>query len=319
MSDESLRAPIQEFLQYLAVQKNASGLTVKSYGEDLEGWLEYSLELRNGDLPAPDKITTPELRGYLAAMTEAEYAKSTICRRLASLRSFFRFCQRQGIVTENPAAPLRNPKSGRSLPRFLTTDEISKLLNAPSAKSWSGIRDRAILEVIYSAGLRVSELTGLNVGDLLLDEELIRVRGKGKKERFGLLGGYAVESLLKWLDVRPKIAKRSKKGPPSLEKRQKGADIDPPVFLNPQGNRLSTRSVARMLDKYLAVSGLNRKATPHSLRHSFATHLLNAGADIRSIQELLGHKKLMTTQVYTHINAAMMKEAYLKAHPRSQE
>ena len=308
MSDRLLRKPIEEFLQYLMVEKNASEMTLKSYSEDLEGWLEYSLDLRDGDLPAPDKITTPELRGYLAAMT-LQYAKTTISRRLASLRSFFRFCQRQGLVTDNPATPLRNPRIGRSLPFFFTTDEIKRLLDAPNEKKWAGLRDRALLEVTYSAGLRVSELTGLNLGDLLLDDGLIRVRGKGKKERFGFLGSYAAESLMKWLNIRPQIAKRLKKKPAA----------DPPVFLNPQGDRITTRSVARMLDKYLAATGLNSKASPHSLRHSFATHLLNQGADIRAIQELLGHKSLMTTQIYTHINVAMMKEAYLKAHPRSHE
>lgn len=309
MNDRELRGPVKRFLDYLVTEKNASPLTLKSYSEDLEGWLEYTLDLHRGNCPDLRQITTLELRGFQAAMVEAKYAKTTIARHLASLRGFFKFALRQGWVGENPASPLRNPKTGRSLPSFLTTAEIERLLNAPPADTPQGLRDRAILETIYSAGLRVSELVGLNLGDLLQDEEVIRVRGKGKKERFGPLGSFAVEAIDRWLAVRPEIL--------SLRRGFEEDSPKEPLFLNRFGGRLTTRSVARMLDKHLLTAKLERKISPHSLRHSFATHLLDAGCDIRSIQELLGHKNLLTTQIYTHVSTAALKAAYNKAHPRA--
>lgn len=305
MSIQNLRTPIRRFLDYLRRERNYSDYTVKSYGEDLEGWLEYTLELHRGRCPTPESITPSELRGYLSAMIEADYAKGTISRRLSALRSFFKFGVREGWRPDNPAKTLRNPKSGRRLPRFLTTDEIARLLAAPTLDQWRGIRDRAILETIYSAGLRVSELVGLNLGDLILDEGLIRVRGKGKKERFGPLGGFAVDAVNRWLSERDSVRHRARKKPADPGKE--------PVFLNPSGGRLTVRSVARLLDKYLKTAELDRRVSPHSLRHSFATHLLDAGADIRSIQELLGHQNLITTQIYTHVSTATLLAAYDKA------
>ncbi len=325
-----LSASIREFLRYLANEKKASDLTIKSYREDLEGWKEFLFAYYDSKtLPPLEEISTKEIRDYLATMTEVEYAKTTISRRLASLRSFFRFCQRQGMIKDNPAAPVRNPKAGRNLPIFFTKEEITTLINAPNLETWSGIRDRAILEVIYSAGLRVSELVGLNWEDYQEEEKLIKIRrGKGNKERFGFLGNPATEALKRWFQIYPEIRNRSRQGrlegSDSISSRSESYSqpvfnkfSKSPIFLNPQGNRITTRSVARMLEKYLVQTGLNPKATPHSLRHSFATHLLNAGADIRSIQELLGHSSLMTTQIYTHVNTEMIKEAYRKAHPRS--
>jgi integrase/recombinase XerC len=292
------------FLKYLRVERNASELTIKSYREDLEALVEYLTELHGGT-PSPGEIGTVELRGYIAALHEAGYAKTTIARRLASLRSFFRFGQREGWTKSNPAKPLRNPRKARALPHFLSSDDIGRLLSSPPAGEPMGLRDRAILEVLYSAGLRVSELAGLNDGDCDLGEGAVRVRGKGRRERIAPVGSYAVRAMRQWLSVR-RVSDREKKGP--------GA----PVFVNKFGRRLTTRSVGRLLEKHLKTAGLDRRTTPHTLRHSFATHLLDRGADIRSVQELLGHKSLVTTQIYTHVSTAGLRAVYERAHPRAR-
>lgn len=300
-----MQTAIARFLRFLAVEKNASPLTIKSYREDLTALAEYLSDVYHGQCPPPNQITTLDLRGYVAAMHEVNYSASTVSRRLASLRSFFRFGMREGWVKENPAKPLRNPRKPRNLPHVLSSEEVRQLLESPPANDPMGMRDRAILETIYSAGLRISELVGLNDSDLDLRGEIIRVRGKGRRERLAPLGSHAVRAIRRWLRVR--------KIHPSLV-----PNPDRPVFVNRFGQRLTTRSVARMLEKYLKQTGLDRRTTPHSLRHSFATHLLNAGADIRSVQELLGHKSLVTTQIYTHLTTANLKAVYEKAHPRAR-
>jgi integrase/recombinase XerC len=289
----------------LTVERNASAYTIKSYREDLAALADYLTEACGGNVPRPEAITVLELRGYVAALHEAGYAKTSIARRLASLRSFFKFGQREGWTKTNPAKPLRNPRKGRSLPHFLSAEDIGRLLSAPPANTAMGLRDRAILETMYSAGLRVSETVGLNRGDLDFDDGILRVRGKGRKERLAPIGSYAAAALQKWL-VKARLNPREPPG---------GAA---PVFLNKFGRRLTTRSVARMLEKYLQLTSLDSRTTPHSLRHSFATHLLDRGADIRSVQELLGHKSLVTTQIYTHVSTAALREVYEKAHPRAR-
>ncbi len=294
---------IPKFLRFLKVERNASELTIKSYREDLESLVDYLGDSRDR-APAPDDITPLQLRDFVAALHEASYAPSSISRRLASLRSFYRYAQREGLASTNPAKPLRNPRRQRKLPHFLTTQEIGKLLAAPPRDQALGLRDRAILETMYSAGLRVSELVGVNESDLDFAEGLVRVRGKGKRERLAPLGRYAVRALQRWLAVR------------QLSSKQKRGDTAP-VFVNKFGDRITTRSVARMLEKYLKLTGLDLRTSPHTLRHSFATHLLDSGADIRSVQELLGHKSLITTQIYTHVSTAGLREAYQKAHPRA--
>ena len=299
-----MQTAIARFLQYLRVERNCSAYTIKSYREDLEALAEFLAE-RNGQAPAPEEITTLDLRGYLAGLHEQGYAKTTIARRLASLRSFFRFGQREGWTKANPAKPLRNPRKSRSLPHFLSSDELGKLLSAPPGDQASGLRDRAILETLYSAGLRVSELVGLNEGDLNLATGIVRVRGKGKRERLSPIGSFAATALKAWFAKR-RVHAKEPQGPAA------------PIFVNRQGRRLTTRSVGRMLEKYLAITGLDRRTTPHTLRHSFATHLLDGGADIRSVQELLGHKSLVTTQIYTHVSTAHLRAAYEKAHPRAK-
>ncbi len=300
-----MRVEIDRFLNYQRTERNASELTVKSYREDLTALADYLEEAHEGICPSPSQVSSIELRGYVGALHEAEYAKSTIARRLASLRSFYRFGQREGWVDNNPAKALRNPRQGRTLPHFLSSDDIGRLLRAPSAKTVPGKRDRAILETMYSAGLRVSETVGLNDGDLDFRGEIARVRGKGKRERFAPIGSFAAKALQTWLEVRKLHASQSR-----------GAES--PVFVNKFGRRITTRSVARMLEKYLKEAGLDGRTSPHSLRHSFATHLLDRGADIRSVQELLGHKSLVTTQIYTHVSTAGLREIYEKAHPRAK-
>jgi integrase/recombinase XerC len=295
---------VPRFLRYLRVERNASDLTIKSYREDLEALVEY-LEESHGACPAPGRLTTLDLRGYVAALHAAGYAGSSISRRLASLRSFYRFCQREGLADSNPARPLRNPRRARTLPHFLTSQQLRTLLEAPPADTPLGLRDRAILETMYSAGLRISETVGLNDEDLDLASSLLRIRGKGRKERLAPVGSYAARAVRRWLAVRP-LAPGGPQGGLA------------PVFVNKFGRRITTRSVARMLEKHLKRTGLDLRTTPHSLRHSFATHLLNHGADIRSVQELLGHKSLSTTQIYTHVSTSGLRAVYERAHPRAR-
>ncbi len=298
-----MQRQIAKFLRYLQVERGASEHTLKAYREDLETLVDYFQD-ETGRCPAPGHLTSVELRGYLAALHEAGYAKASIARKLASLRSFYRFGQRENWVDSNPAKALRNPRKAKQLPHFLSTTEIARLLAAPSDQAALGLRDRAMLETLYSAGLRVSELVDLDDSDLDFAQGILRVRGKGRKERLAPLGSYAQAALTAWLSQR------------------KLSDTVPsagriPVFVNRFGTRLTTRSVGRMLEKYLRETDLDTRTSPHTLRHSFATHLLDRGADIRSVQELLGHKSLETTQVYTHVSTKNLRAAYERAHPRA--
>lgn len=296
-----MQSAIDGFLRYLKIERNASPLTLKSYSEDLESLREFLIG-QLGLLPSPDAVTVGLLRTYVAYLHECQYARSTIARRLACLRSFFRYCAREQLIETNPAKALRTPRIGRRLPHFLTTEQVLQLLEAPPANRPDGLRDRAMLETIYSAGLRVSELVGFNLADWERDASILRVYGKGRKERVAPLGSYATQALARWMEVRQPVGE---------------ADAQQAVFLNRFGRRLTTRSVGRMLDKHIKVAGLDRVTSPHTLRHSFATHLLDGGADLRSVQELLGHKSLTTTQIYTHISTRHLRETYEKAHPHS--
>jgi integrase/recombinase XerC len=295
---------VRRFLDYLRVERNSSEYTSKSYREDLTDVEVFFIE-QQGIAPPPDCVTTLDLRGYLSSLHARGLAHTTIARRLASLRSFFKFGQREGWPNGNPAKPLRNPRKQRKLPHFLDTSQLDQLLTAPSAKTAMGLRDRAILETLYSAGLRVSEVVGLNDDDWDRAGGIIRVRGKGKKERLSPIGSFAHKALLAWLAQRV------------TDPRQKSGSVTP-VFVNRFGRRLTTRSVGRMLEKYLRETGLDLRTSPHTLRHTFATHLLDRGADIRSVQELLGHKSLTTTQIYTHVSTANLRAMYEKAHPRAK-
>lgn len=288
----------------MATERNASDLTIKAYREDLFAFAEWIGQAEAGRIQL-DSLTPQQLRQFQAALQQAGYARTTIARKLASLRSFFKFAMREGMASSNPAKPLRNPRSSRKLPHVLTSEEVGRLLVAPPAISESGLRDRAILETMYSSGLRVSELVGLRDGDLDFSQGITRVRGKGRKERISPLGSYAIKAIQAY------AGRRSRS--PESENLGRAA----PVFVNRFGNILTTRSVGRMLEKYIAKAELDTRTSPHTLRHSFATHLLDRGADIRSVQELLGHKSLTTTQIYTHVSAANLRQVYEKAHPRS--
>ena len=296
-----MKKAIERFLRYLEAERNSSEFTLKSYRADLAS-VCYFFEFDDGTLPAPSELSPADLREYISEMGEAGYARTTIARRLATLRSFFKFCQRDGTVVDNPAKPLRNPRKHRQLPHFLSSEEIGRLLEAPDTSKPMGSRDKAVFETMYSGGLRVSELVGLSDEDLYLEEGLVRVLGKGKKERFCPLGSFAVTALRHWLTNRSTDS--------NLELGAKT-----PVFVNKWGKRISTRSIRRMMEKYIGQVGLDSRTSPHTLRHSFATHLLDRGADIRSVQELLGHKSLVTTQIYTHLSTAKLKDVYERSHP----
>jgi integrase/recombinase XerC len=288
---------LAEFLRHLALERNASTYTVKSYREDLTQALGFFADKLGK--AGPDRLTTRHLRAYLAWLHEQGYAKTTIARRIAAVRSWCRFLCRQGTLQSNPAEGLRGPRQDKKLPNFLGPDDLTKLLATPPADTPLGCRDRAILETLYSAGVRVSELTGMNLDDVDMNDGCAIVRGKGKRERLVLLGRQCREALRSWLGFRESLTKT------------------PALFVNKNGTRLTPRSVGRLLEKYLPQAGLDPRASPHTLRHSFATHLLDAGADIRSVQELLGHRSLSTTQVYTHVTTVRLKDSYHKAHPRA--
>lgn len=298
----TLEQGLAEFLQHLGLEKNASDKTVKSYREDLSQALEFArLRLKKKHVDPAD-WTVRLLRAFVAWLHEQQYAKTTIARRLAAVRSFGKYLCREGVLEQNPALGLRAPRQEKKLPHFLTLADIHKLLAAPPNTDWAGRRDRAILETLYSSGIRVSELVGLDLNAVDLNDGVITVRGKGKKERLALLVPDAITAVRRWLDDRA----------PLLQ----GTDTNA-VFLNNKGGRLTTRSVGRLLAKHLRSAGLDPRTSPHTLRHSFATHMLDAGADIRGVQELLGHKSLATTQIYTHVTTQRLQKSYQKAHPRS--
>jgi integrase/recombinase XerC len=275
---------------------------VKSYREDLSQALGFLREHAKKSSTEPRDWSVRSLRAFAAWMHEQGYAKSTVARRLAAVRSFGKYLCREGVLQSNPAEALRGPRQDKKLPHFLTVDDVAKLLRAPPGADPLGRRDRAILETLYSAGLRVGELVGLNLADVDLADGVCVVRGKGRKERLALLGDPAKLALKVWLEDRAAL----------LGGRECEA-----VFVNKAGGRLTTRSVGRLLVKHLRQAGLDPRTTPHTLRHSFATHLLDAGADIRGVQELLGHKSLTTTQVYTHVTTQRLRQSYHKAHPRA--
>lgn len=295
---------IQGFLRYLRIERNSSEHTLKSYKDDFASFNEY-LNDRVGTELLPEEITIPVLRGYVTYLHECQYARTTIARRLACMRSFFRYTTREGLTPTNPAKALRTPRVGRKLPNFLTAEDVVKLLEAPPANTTAGLRDRAILETMYSAGLRVAELVGVNVDDWDREANILRIRGKGKKERITPVGTYAAKALDRWMEVRVES--------PTGKPQEVAA-----IFLNKFGKRLTTRSIGRLLEGHIATCQLQQKVSPHTLRHTFATHLLDGGADLRSVQELLGHKSLTTTQIYTHVSTRRLKETYEAAHPHSK-
>lgn len=292
---------VADFLRYLEVSRAASPHTVKAYAQDLKA-LEAYLEPQSVAIEAANHL---HLRGFLGVQSVA-LAASSRARRLAGLKSFYKFLARRKVIAANPARRVKTPKLPQKLPRAVPVDEAFALMDAPDEEALLGLRDRAMLEVLYGSGLRVSELVGLSLTSLDLKSGVVRVLGKGNKERICPLSDPAVEALTAWLSRRGELlAKPAKKQDPSA------------VFLNFRGGRLTTRSVERHLDKYVRELALSRKLSPHALRHSFATHLLAGGADIRSIQELLGHASLSTTQRYTAVSFEQLQKVYDAAHPRA--
>jgi integrase/recombinase XerC len=333
---QSLRI-IDDFTKFLADEKHFSPYTARCYGADLRQYVEYLVdELSLSIDPAKEnaaaaasvergqtlangaktqtitetirKASSETVRGFLGYLGEQQYSAATMARKIATLRSFYKWAERRGVSGINPMTVIRTPRQAKRLPKAITIEQVEKLLAAPGDADVLGRRDRAMLETLYSTGLRVSELVGLNGEDLDLGAEALHVRGKGKKERIVPLGSHALGAIARYLEKlreEPRFA-----GGQDLSKK--------PLFVNKHGGRLSSRSVRRKLDKYLKQVGLDPTISPHTLRHTFATHLLDNGADLRSVQELLGHQSLSTTQVYTHLSNGRVQEAYTKAHPRAQ-
>jgi len=294
-----MRKELSHFLSYLKYEKNASPLTIKSYRIDLSQLAEY-MEEKKASLGEIDNVL---LRGFLARLHERKDRRSTVARKLAAIRSFFQFCMDKKWLEDNPAKVVSTPKQERPIPSFLSEEEMAHFLDLPHSNKVLDLRDKAVLELLYATGIRVSELVGVDLEDVSYEEGLIRVKGKGKKERILPFGRKAEASLRDYLRVRPSI--------------NKGRIDEKALFLNYRGERLTPRSVERIIDKYIRFSALKRKISPHSLRHSFASHLLSRGADLRVIQELLGHESLATTQKYTHLDLAQLLKVYRKSHPRS--
>jgi len=300
---------VEDFQQYLEVERNVSPHTQQAYLADVRefvGFLQQGGLIKNVDEAAT--ASADSVRDFLTHLYRRKVKKVTVKRKISSLRAFFRFLLRQGKIKENPAGMVRTPKGEKHLPAFLSVDETFELLGkAGEEKAFHG-RTQAILELFYSCGLRLSELAALNVLDIDFHQELVKVRGKGKKERIVPVGKTALRCLREYLDDTRE-----------LRKNRSGDIFHEPLFLNARGKRITTRSIARIVDEAVKKTALARKISPHVLRHSFATHLLNAGADLRAIQELLGHKSLSTTQKYTAVNINRLIEIYDKAHPRAKE
>jgi integrase/recombinase XerC len=302
MKSPGARELVDKYLEHLQVTRNASVHTLRSYSVDLSGFLDFLS--RRDELEAfPGNLSRTTVRAYVVALTEEGYSKRSTARKLSSLRSFFNFLVRTGQIESNPAEGVRAPKLDRPLPKFLEVEEIERLMAAAGGTDLWGLRDRAILETLYGAGLRVSELVSVNENDLDLAAGLVRAQGKGRKERLAPLGRAAVGALARFLAAKHRAGLNGG-----------GAR---PCFVNRRGERLDVRSIRRLLHKYLAKAGLPHRASPHTLRHSFATHLLDRGADIRVVQDLLGHASLASTQVYTHLTTERLKAAYDAAHPRA--
>lgn len=282
---------VEKFLTYLDIEKNYSPHTLLNYRLDLE---EFFRSLEN--LPI-ENVKYLHMRKFLAHLRQKNHRPRTLARKLSSLRSFFKFLHRDGYIKDNPGKLLVTPRLDKKLPKFLTEEQVVQLIESPKTDKVADKRDRAILETLYSTGMRVSELVGLNIEHVDMVSNLVKVMGKGKKERLLPIGDKAVEAIKDYLESRPSSQRA--------------------VFLNKSGTRLSTRSVCNIFNKHILKTSVQLNVSPHMMRHSFATHLLNHGADLRSVQELLGHVNLSTTQIYTHISTEKIKSVYDKAHPRA--
>lgn len=303
---ENWQLACEEFKKYLKTQKNLSDKTVLNYMSDLNHfwcWL-----ISNHDLRDPQQVATKHVRGYLAGLYEAGYARSTVSRQLACLRTFFKYLIRINAVTTNPLTLVRSPRKTRYLPQFLYPGEVTALFGNTGENSALALRDQALLELFYSSGLRVGEVVQIDIGDVDFSLQSLRVKGKGRKERIVPFGSPAAAALKKYLQMaRPQLTG-------SRTPNHRDA-----FFVNWRGKRLSTRGLYGIITGYLRKVAPSRNLTPHSLRHTFATHLLEGGADLRSVQELLGHARMSSTQIYTHITGERIKAVYEKAHPRAKE
>lgn len=296
---------IKSFLGWLEIQKGASSATAKAYGVDLEQLAHY-LDEQGMDLATPGKITARQIEGWLARLFRDGIAKSSMARKLAAARSFFNFLRKHGKIDQNPAAKVHNPRQEKQKTRFLNVDEAFCLLDksSPEKTENAGLRLRnlALAELLYGAGLRISEALSLNMDDIQPGAAIVRVMGKGARERLAPLTEAAVERINQWLTIRPSIADPGEKA----------------LFTGARGKRLHRREAYRIIVSLCQEAGLRKSISPHGLRHSFATHLLDAGADLRTVQELLGHKRLSTTQRYTHLGISALMRVYDAAHPRSE-
>lgn len=293
-----MKACVEQFCSYLSSERNVSSHTLAAYRSDLKQFCDFvGNEL--GDSATPEDVGHLLIRRFLALLMK-EHARSSIGRKLAAIRSWFRYLVRQGVVRQNPAELVSSPKREKKVPYHLTVDEVTALVEASSGEDTLALRDRAILELLYSSGLRVSELTGLTISSMDLHAGLVKVLGKGGKERIVPLGSHAVKAIAAYLEDLPP------EGPGRA------------AFLNARGGRLTRRSVARIVDRHILRLATMKKVSPHTLRHTFATHLLESGVDLRAIQELLGHSSLSTTQKYTHVNLDRLMEVYDKAHPKAR-
>lgn len=286
---------VDKFIRYLDVERAVSVHTLRAYRKDLEDFFEYVKT-------EPDKIDMIDVRGFIAEQIKKGLNKTTVSRRLASIRSFFKFLCREGYIKSNPAKLVPNPKLPKLLPRFLSVDDVFSLVEKPEGIGFIPLRDKAILELLYSSGPRVSELSGLNIDDLNIKGNLIKIRGKGKKERIVPVGSKAIDAIKSYMIDRMLLKSK-----------------DRALFLNRMGTRLTDRGVRRIVVKYAKALTINGQIGPHTLRHTFATHLLQGGADLRVIQELLGHSSLSTTQKYTHLDITHLMDIYDKAHPFANE
>jgi tyrosine recombinase XerC len=290
------------YINHLQAEKNASAYTIRNYSADLLDFFAFLKEKKVESLNAVDRRV---LRDYLGHLVEKGIVKGSIARKLSAIRSFYRYLVREKILEANPIKAVSSPKLDKRLPSFLTLDEVKKLLEAPNTATPHGLRDRALLELLYASGLRVSELVGLDLGQINLETNEIRVWGKGSKERMVLMGEPAALALRSYLaQGRTKLIGEKKSNA---------------LFLNRYGQRLPERRVQLLLEKYANIAGLKKRVHPHMLRHTFATHMLDGGADLRVVQELLGHARLSSTQIYTHVTKKQAKKVYLKAHPLARE
>src|SRR5882762_496940 len=304
---------LKAFLQFLAHNRNASAHTVRAYESDLTQFIGYvaaAADLKKRDLE-PSQLDRAALRGFLGELHKQGLSRASAARKLAAVRTFLRWLRRENIIADDPGALVPTPRRDVRMPAYLSEGEMTALLEAPAGDTPLSRRDRAILELFYASGLRLSELSGLDVDDVNLSQRMVRVLGKGGKERLIPFNTSAAKAVREYMKDRAALAR----GPEGRESRP--SRPSDPLFVNYRGGRLTSRSIDRLVRRYVAMSGQRRGISPHALRHSFATHLLQRGADLRAIQELLGHARLSTTQRYTHVNAAQLLEVYRKSHPRA--